>query len=370
MNCPGSLAACVGIHSESSVFSREGTYAHDIAAKALEGEHPATDYIGETDGEFIVDAEMAAHIQEYLDVVEELRLYADDIYFEKKVRLHTIRKDCWGTADAIVFSGEVLDVIDLKFGAGKWADVIDNPQLKIYALGALLTYLGRSFPVKRVRMHIVQPRHHKGGHSVYEMSKEDLFQWGRVDLALAAEATDKPDAPFVPGDWCHFCDVKPTCPKLREVATERTKHLFADEGMKTPAKTPPSPNEMTPEQISEALAAFPLIEAWIGAVRSHAHDEATHGRPIPGRKLVQKIGNRAWTDEEEAQECLELFDVHPFAEPKLLSPAQAEKKLKKDQKAIIGKLVHRPQTGMLLVEDSDKRPAIPSGDVFGSLPKT
>ena len=55
------------------------------------------------------------------------------------------------------------------------------------------------------------------------------------------------------------------------------------------------------------------------------------------------------------------------APPKLLSPAQAEKKLDIIGKALVGEHTTKPDAGTTLVPESDKRLAFNPGDVFDKI---
>ena len=119
--------------------------------------------------------------------------------------------------------------------------------------------------------------------------------------------------------------------------------------------------------MGKALDAIPVVEQWIKAIHEHAYDLANKGEAIPGRKLVRKSGNRQWRDAAAAKSMLlEMLPegVEAYAEPKLLSPAQAEKKLDVIGKALVGELTKKPDAGTVLVSLSDKRPAFNPGDVF------
>ena len=64
------------------------------------------------------------------------------VLVEYKVDLSPWIPDCRGTADAIVFAGRTLHVVDLKYGKGVGVDVTENEQLEAYALGAAAEFGG------------------------------------------------------------------------------------------------------------------------------------------------------------------------------------------------------------------------------------
>ena len=42
-----------------------------------------------------------------------------------------------GTGDLVLVTDDVLEVMDFKFGQGIPVSAVDNPQMRLYALGAL-----------------------------------------------------------------------------------------------------------------------------------------------------------------------------------------------------------------------------------------
>ena len=377
--CPGSVRLSRTIPNVETDYAAEGTFAHHIAAECLRESLDAANLIGYRHGGYECDAEMAGYVQEYLDVVRGLcddepseagtfyESAGDDldepkVFAERRVRLSPT---IWGTADAIVWLPETktLHVLDFKYGAGVFVPVEGNVQLGIYAAAAVSQMADTWGSAQTVVTHIVQPRHHRGGHHQTAIPIETLETWVDNVVLPAADATEAPDASFAAGDHCRFCDAKAVCPELKRSALATTRDLFDDETL-TPAKTPPPPSLLTPVEISNALAAFPVVEQWIKAVRETAYGIATAGGSIPGHKVVQKTGRRKWRDDAEAEFVLDLFDVSPFTDPKLVSPAVAEKRLPRDSRAIMQMLAIKPSTGTVLVPDSDARPAHNAADVF------
>ena len=366
--CPGSVKLSEGIEDMDSVHSRLGTFAHDVAAMCLQGGVDAQKLGGSTHGtgEFVADDEMVGGVQTYLDVVRGLQGFGVGVFVEQKV---AALPKVYGTADAVVRSGDVLHVVDFKYGAGIFVPVDDNPQLRIYALGALHKYGIEDPRTVEVVCHIVQPRHYLGGHHSETMPASALRAWGVTVLEPGVAATEEPDAPLHAGEHCRFCLAKPMCPKLRETALTAAQDAFADADTFTPAKTPPDPAGLTPEQVGAALAAFPAVEQWMKAIREHAYSLANKRVQIPGYKLVEKTGNRVWTDPDSVPFVFELYDVEDVMAPRVaLSPAKAEKLLPaKTRKGIMASLTHNPKRGTALALTSDKRPEVDRGAAFDQI---
>lgn len=366
ISCPGSVNQCKPIPDAGSAAAREGTFAHEIAAECLLEDVDAATKVGRSNHEFTFGDDDAAYIQEYLDEVRAIeRVDGSKIAVEQKV---VISEDVYGTADAVVLAENTLHVWDLKYGSGVWVDVVSNPQLMIYGLGALVKWQSMAARVTHVALHIVQPRHHNGGHSTWVISKSDLIHWGKTVLRDAVKQASDPDALLVPGTWCSktFCRAQATCPALQSYSLERTRAIFS---------TIPDPEDVPDERLGELLEAFPTIEKWIAAVRAHAYALAESGRTVPGQKIVNKVGNRKWVDEDKVEEVLELLGYDPYVPPtvvpaKLMSPNQAEKLLGRKHKDLLEGLAEKPTVGSVLVPLSDPRPARNRAAVFDVLTDT
>jgi hypothetical protein len=183
---------------------------------------------------------------------------------------------------------------------------------------------------------------------LWKIDVQSLQEWATKILAPAIMQCFIPDAPLSAGDHCHFCEAKAFCPALREKVQLRTREVFA-------TKKPPDVRELTPEQITEILEVTPLVEMWLKAVREHAFTKLRNGTAVPGYKLVHRKSNREWDDEALA-ECAGVPVVR-----KLLSPAQAEKRIGKE---IVAELVAPQTLGTVMVQESDRREALPLGSPF------
>lgn len=384
LNCPGSVRASEGFPDESSVFADEGTFAHSIAERALStpsklcySEVLSHSYGNVSECErFTADKEMLDHLEEYVDFCGHLIETGDKSWVEARVK---VTQDVYGTADFMAVVGNVLHIADLKYGAGIPVSPVDNSQSRIYALGALNRLESSDTKlfegIDTIRNHIYQPRNTAGG-GVEEISVAKLREWGDAVLLPGIIATEgDPDDPLGEplrdaGDWCRFCKAKGSCYALKDAALEGAKAVFDDTATLTVEENQPDPRELTVEQVGKALAAVPLIEAWIKALHEHSYKIANGGQKVPGYKLVRKTSRRVWRDEKDATRMLlEMLPdgVPATVVPKLLSPAQAEKKLCILGKAYVAKLTTKPETGTALVSESDRRLAFNPGDVFDTI---
>lgn len=348
--CPGSIpltAAHPEIKEVTSKYAEEGSRLHELAEKFLRaGPHKEVECTRK-DWEAIKD---------YVDHVRQVAKDAGvkgQLFIERRVSLEAVVPEMFGTADSVVYdpSELCLHVIDYKSGAGVSVEIEGNTQLKIYALGALLTF--PELKVATVRATIVQPRcfHPDGPVRTETYSALDLVDFWE-DVRLAAEATTKPDAPLKSGDHCRWCPVKTVCPELKRAAHEVAKNVFQV------IETEPTQDLAN---LTYALDVIPKLESWIESVREHAYREACAGRPPKGWKLVEKRAHRKWSNESVLPAILEAeFGISPLEmyEKKLRSPAQIEKLIHKSQKQELAEHVVIESTGSTLVKQSDPRPEV------------
>jgi hypothetical protein len=348
MKCPGSVALCEDIPSTSSVFADEGTAAHMLAERCLKNGRDPASFLGEIivitpNVNFVVTDTMVEAVQLYIDTVGEVARGPRVLDVEYAISLSWIPGLEDGTVDAAV---DPRDIIDLKYGAGVPVEVADNPQLKLYALGAF--GLGRA-----VRTTIVQPRcpHPEGSVRSIEYTAMELMDFA-LEVADAAWATLQPNAPLVPGDQCRFCPARAVCPALRAEIMAAGDEIFGG------LVTVDEPTALSPERLADLLGKARLLKTWMKAIEVHAHAEALAGRAPPGFKLVASRAMRKWSASPDdvlaavSEFGLTSDDVY---ETSLVSPAQMDKLLKKNKKAIVP-FVTKVSGGTILVDESDPRP--------------
>lgn len=354
MTCPGSVALCEGLPESSSVFADEGTDAHELAAICLEKGTDAVGYIGQYMGKGNqVTVDMARHVQSYVDYVREVvKGTGGELRIEQRLPIDhiTAETDAHGTSDAVVLTPSEIIIIDLKFGMGVEVSAENNPQLQIYALGALEVF-SLAYDFKTVRMVIHQPR--IGSVSEWVQPITALLEFG-VEANMAAFKARQPDAPLVPSEkGCKWCKAKATCPKLAQEV------LDSFEAIKPEPDTPA-------DQLALAMSKVDLIESWVKAIRAETETRLLAGVPVPGFKLVQgKRGNRAWTSADEAEKLLKALRVkHDLMyDYKVISPTTAEKlKLAGDigprQWPKVQALITQAEGKPSVAPESDKRPAL------------
>ncbi len=403
MLCPGSHVLQAGLPNSSSKYAAEGTAAHQVLTWALQEDRPAAAYIGrviDADGfVFEVDADMAGHVQTCIDYVHDLRgddgIVFADIRVNYSSYLDVPESDAWGTADVIVARGSELIVVDFKYGMGVAVSAGRNPQMSLYALGALQAYHGLVADFDRVRMAISQPRI-KSAPSEYDLSVADLEAWGRsaarsaVASCVNAEVAHPEehrraewhDTFLRPGEkQCKFCKAKATCPALRDsVASTAFQSAPAspDEFAEQSVAKPGATGFTDAQWLAACLSQVDLIEDWCKAIRAETERRLLAGEPVPGYKLVQgKKGNRKWADEKAAEEVLKAMRLkhEQMYSYSLISPTSAEKLAKAEvigprQWPKVQALITQSEGKPHVAPASDSRPALdirPAVDDFENL---
>lgn len=379
MTCPGSIALTRDSARTSNFYADEGTAAHEIAQRGLTYNKPAAFFIGEQiqvgNNAFTVDEDMADHVQVYLDEVNN-RVGDGTLMIEQRVEFSQSIgvPGQFGTADAIILSsdGKHVTVIDLKYGMGVQVQSQDNPQLKMYAAGVLENFGDVYYELETVESVVVQPRLQHIDSATYTIA--EIAEFAR-QAAIAAQAAlegcavydtvgEVPDVLLVPSDeGCMFCPAKGTCPKLRAhvsaLVYDDFKALDAPEALLVMGDPAP-PKQMN---LGPLYGVLDLIEGWCRGVRAEVERQVMAGITIVGpddkpMKVVEgKKGNRTWIDEKQAEGLLAGFvSADKLYKPrKLISPADADKLLKK-QKDVIVPLVKQAPGKPHVALGSDPRP--------------
>lgn len=385
--CPGALAMTAGLPDRTSEAADWGTCAHQISERCLRDGGDADRFIGTTEKgkvySFEVDEEMAETAQRYVDYVREVagpHAYGNALWLEQRFDLRELGTpfDAGGTGDAVIYlpAEKRLEVVDLKGGRGVVVEAQANPQLRTYALGALVANKGLA--VEKVTVTIVQPRapHPDGRIRSETLDVTELLDW-TVDMLAAMrrskEALDaKPDlAPAAwaaaylrPGSHCGntFCKAAAFCPALEQAAMDAMGAWFDPQDNLHLSNVP---EQTDPAERARRLDALDMIEDWVKQVRAHEHWLAEGGDPAPGYGLVQKVGREKWNDGAEQQvvlvaEMAGLPEAKIRNPGKLMTPKQVRKALKDDARLLDG-LSSTPISGTNLVKlDGSTRQEIAS----------
>lgn len=363
-NCPGSVRFAASLPPQPpSAYAKDGTKAHALAEFALRKNvdaFKASDMYDVDDGIGVgISMEMTDAVQLYLDVIDEdifqYKCKKSDLEIEKHFTLPSIHPDARGTNDANlgVFLQKLI-VYDFKYGKGIAVEAEENKQMMYYALGAAL-----EGDYEEIECVIVQPRaiHRDGPVRRWTISRADLLAFGR-ELKERIIATEVDNAPLFCGDHCqkYFCPALAICPAVRGRVQEVARGVFDE-----PVRTLPSLESLTASELSKLLATIPIIDAYVKAVEEYALGLANSGKTVAGYKLVAKRSIRQWKDVDAVKAKWPKMAVRTVEE--VLSPNQLETVLaqvmtKKEAKVITESFTWKPDTGNVLVPESDPREAV------------
>lgn len=314
------------------------------------------------------DDEMLSTAATYVEHLTEHAMrfeHAPYVALEVQVDITDYAPEAFGTCDCIMIGGDELIITDYKHGKGVPVSAQDNPQMLLYALGALKLYRPiYGDMIRRVSTYIDQPR--LDSYDGASMTVEELLAWGE-SIKPKAAAAFMGTGEFAPGEWCRFCRAKAKC---RARANQNTAlEDFKDcipLGRSIPMQTEydatgfkPS-NCLTDEEIGALLVRAEGLVAWYNDLKEYALVACLNGKTIPGWKAVEGRSTRAWTDQDAALEALMAGGVEEAIiydrVPKTL--AQLEKVIGKQRFGeLVGGMITKSPGKPALAAESDKRPA-------------
>ena len=372
--CAGSVRMSAGRTGGDTPEAQEGTAAHILGAGCLNRGQDAWEWVGQKitvqreDGglpdEFVVDQAMAEDVQVYLDAVnEDITNEGENptLFIEETFTLSNIDEDAYGTADCglVCLSEDILRVYDLKYGEGIVVEVEDNEQAKYYAVGIIERLVARGVVIPSiVELVIAQPRidHPDGFVRRWRISVDDLSTWAHGILKEKIAATRAKSPALVVGEHCRFCPGKPVCPAIRGVFDELA------------AGHPAAVKELDNWELAERMERIPAARKFIGYLEDETFVRMTKCESIPGWKIVDKKANRVWNEGAEAA-VVDVIGEDAAYTRKFRSPAQVEK-LGKAGKKLAKEYAYKPETGLTLAPESDRRGAVAPRtvqEVFGDI---
>ena len=350
-------------YDDSSVYAEEGTLAHEFAELRLRW---LTNQIGSMDyassleklrSHELYSEEIETEIEKYTNYVMESYEAAKNVvpdpvlFIEEKLDFSHVVEEGFGTGDSGIIADGTMEIIDLKYGKGIKVEACENPQLKLYAIGALRSY-EMLYDIKKVKLTIVQPR--LDNITSWTLSVSELYKWvEEVVKPTAAKAYEGKGIQRA-GDHCKFCLVKAMCNTLAQRNVALAKHDFKD------------PQLLTDKQLIEVYKQIPMLVDWANAVGDYLLKKAISGERVEGYKLVEGQSRRKWTNEEEVQKKLKEggYPQDSFIKSQLKGISDIEKLVGKKVFPVMFKdLVVKPQGSPTLVLESDPRPE------FNSLKK-
>jgi hypothetical protein len=242
----------------------------------------------------------------------------------------------------VILSKSAIRVIDLKFGKGIPVHAQDNPQLRLYALGAYSKFKEEYLDLKEVSYTIHQPR--LDSISTDGTSIAKLIDWANYYVKPKAKKAWSGAGEFLPGDWCGFCRAKAQCRARSDYNTELAKQEF-----KTPAL-------LSEEEVSEVLAKAGQLKTWVNDVEEFALTRAVEDGILPaGYKLGTTTTQRKIYDTELAATVLleKGYKEEQIYIPKSLKPIAQLEKVNKKIATELGDLVQRPEGSPKLVKSKE-----------------
>ena len=353
LNCPPSVRLTENMPDTPSEYAAEGTLAHALGELKLRKKF---EVMSKSKYEKALDAlktdplyqpEMDGYTDQYLEYIlaiahsyNKIKPY---VAVEKRLDYSNIAPGGFGTGDCVMMCGNDLHIIDLKYGKGVPKSAEQNPQLMLYALGALNEY-NILYDITNVTLHIVQPRL-TDGNSAWSISAADLTTWGE-SIKPIAELADKGQGGFKCGDWCRFCKAKAVC------KTRAEYFLEAEKLESVPAEL------LTNSELGDILTRAQNMKNWITDIEEYALKEILSGRAVDGWKAVEGRSNRTIKDVDAAFAVLTAngYDEAILYERKPITLTALEKLGPKTQLAeLIGGQIIKPQGKPTLATADDKR---------------
>lgn len=348
MGCTPSARLEQEFADQESEAAAEGSAAHALAehkirkALKLRSRKPVSKYDSDE-----MDDYTTGYVEFVMEALAEAKLNCPDpqVLIEQKLDFSCYVPDGFGTGDFLIVASPRLHVIDFKYGLGVLVDAYQNPQMMLYALGALRIF-DCLYDITEVAMTIYQPR--RENVSTWTISVDELREWAETTLKPKADLAFKGEGEYTPGSWCQFCRAAVKCRARAEAKLELARFEFAQ------------PPLLSDEEIEEILGKLDDLTKWANEIVAYAQDAAiNHGKEWSGFKLVESRTNRKYTDEDAVAHAAAAAGYHDIYRKSLIPITEMEKLMGKQTfKEVLGSLVIKPAGRPTLVPASDKRPAI------------
>lgn len=351
MNCNPSANLEREFADRSSEAAAEGSAAHALCehklrkALKMRSTRPVSKYDSD-EMEMYTDS----YVEFVLEQIEVAKQHCADpfVLIEQRLDFSCYVPDGFGTGDCLIVADKLLHIIDFKYGLGVLVDAEENPQMMLYALGALRLF-DALYDIDTISMSIFQPR--RENVSTWTISVAELEEWAEQTLRPKAELAFKGEGEFNPGPWCTFCKAAVKCRARAEEKLALARYEFA------------KPPLLTDEEIEDILSRLDDLTKWANEIAAYAQDAAiNHGKQWNGFKLVEGRSIRKYTDETAIVAAATAAGYRDIFKKSLIPITEMEKLMgKKTFAEVLGGLVIKPQGKPTLVPASDKRPAIHTG---------
>lgn len=345
ISCPGSVKLVAKMPPQpESKYAAEGTLLHNAISEILSdrlvviGEYA---YKGHVLTEELYEEKIEPALAALDEIDPDQRM---EYEVETRVGFGDLLPGVFGSTDLVGRIDGRAVILDWKFGDGVMVDAEENAQLMFYAAAAMRTdSLKWAFEnTVWIECIIVQPPAVRRWTTTVARIRQ--FE---QELVAAVKTALRDDAPLAQGEHCRWCAAKPVCPQMTGAVERSLKQTLVNLDVDT---------------LGQYLKNADLLEDWIKDLRALAFQCLEGGVAVPGYKIVNKQARRKWTDEQEARRVLLEMGLKEsvVVETSVMSPAQAEKALKKRFSELPEDLIKSESSGTTLAPESDPRPAVQS----------
>lgn len=355
LNCPPSVVLEKDFPNKTSSFAQEGTLAHELGELNLSldlGEITKRKFtigVNKIKKNELYTEDMPDYIEIYVDTcmekVAEAKAVTPDAIFkiEQKLDFSEWVPEGFGTGDFVIIADGTMEICDLKYGKGVPVSAVNNPQMRLYALGAIAEF-SFLYDIKKVKMTIIQPR--LNSISTDELTVHELMKWADEILKPTAELAFKGEGEFKAGDHCKFCKAKAVCKARADKNMELAKYDFEE------------PKTLDNNDVGFILSRVDELVNWASDVKEYALEQALQGEQYDGFKVVEGRSNRKWANEDKVAEILlgQGFQEFAIYTKKLTGISNMEKSIgKKEVSRLLGDLIVKPVGKPTLAPIEDKR---------------
>lgn len=328
-----------------------GTAAHAVLEKALT-EDLDTIELGDlrhvvVDGQEVpVDDGMLDGVQLCLDVVRDMladREWVVEELLHLSFAEQYLGQPMYGYADVSTVDLPAV-VVDYKHGYNP----VDpsSLQLGLYVLAKVLSCTrgkldGDGLAGMSV---IVQPNVRDGKVKSHDWTYADLRDL-RNRVIDTLRRIKRADWTYSYGPWCRWCPAAGICPHLAAVARDFALTQVA------PTPEVVASGEITTGKLDEMYETVKVLDQFSRRFMETYQDYLIHGGSSRVAKLVRKRTARRWIDEQAVPATLENLGIDPY-QRKLVTPAEAERRLPKGKRDAIASLTEKP-VGELTIADAD-----------------
>ena len=348
LHCSPSARLELEIADKETEAAAEGTAAHALCEHKLKrvlkmrSKKPISNFDCD---------EMDAYTDDYVSFVLETLAQAKErckdpiVLIEQHLDFSCYVPDGFGTGDAIIVGDGVLHVIDFKYGQGILVDTVDNPQMKLYAIGALELF-DNLYNISTVSMTIYQPR--RENVSTWMISVAELKSWAEDVLLPRAILAYNGEGECCTGEWCQFCKAAVRCRARADAKLKLASYEFA------------MPPLLTDDDIADILSKLDDLTKWANDIFAYATDAAiNHGKEWPGYKIVEGRSVRKYIDETAIAKAAKAAGYADIFRQSLITLTEMERLMGKEQfQEILGGLIQKPPGKLTLVPNSDRRQEI------------